>query len=93
MKWRAFVLAVILAGAGAKLALACTGYLTHQAVIETTRNGYTRRVRMCFYDHLGEPHIVTVPSHAFCAATINVAHDNEDRDGDGVEDDEEGRDE
>lgn len=90
MKWRALLLAAVLVGAGAKLALACTAFLTHDAVVERKgTGGYSRRIRMCFYDHMGDPFITSVPVHSFCAVTINVRHDNEDRDGDGVEDDEE----
>jgi len=48
-----------------------------------------RVIRLCYYDHLGDPLVITVPSHSFCRTTLNVAHPGEDRDGDGKDDDEE----
>jgi hypothetical protein len=66
---------------------ACTGFLVKEELVKSKRGGHTR---LCTYDHLGDVFVTTVPSHAFCKVTIDVRHDNEDRDGDGVEDDEEG---
>ena len=81
-----FALLVGLCGLCADYALACTGFLVREQTVKSKRGGY---VRLCYYDHLGDPFIITVPEHRFCAVSINVPHDNEDRDGNGVEDDEE----
>lgn len=64
--------------AGAKTALACTAYLTSEKVVEIKREGgYVRKLRFCYYDHLGDPMMLTVPANSFCSLTINVRHDNE----------------
>lgn len=73
----------------AEALLACTGYLTGEQVVRTERNGYVRTLRLCYYDHLGEPMVISISAERFCPATINVPHHNEDRDGDGRNDDEE----
>ena len=70
----------------ATMAQACTGFLVGEQVVKSKRGGYTR---LCHYDHLGDTFVITVPGHGACKVSIDVRHDNEDRDGDGVEDDEE----
>lgn len=69
----------------AQMAWACTGFLTGEQTVKTKSGRY---VRLCYYDHLGDPLVVAVPTHAFCKGTISVPHPNEDRDGDGKEDQE-----
>lgn len=79
-----------LAALAAKTALACTGYLTGESVMVIRgKGGYERKIRVCYYDHLGEPLSLSVPATSFCRASINVAHPGEDRDGDGKDDGEE----
>ena len=81
---------LLLAALAAKEALACTGFLTGETVLTIKgKGGYVRRLRVCYYDHLGEPLTLSVPATSFCRTSINVPHDNEDRDGDGNEDNEE----
>ncbi len=75
----------------ASVLLACTGYLTGEQVVRIEKDGYVRTLRLCYYDHLGEPQVITVSAERFCPATITVPHHNEDRDGDGRNDDEEGQ--
>ncbi len=85
------VIVATLAGTCTDIALACTGYLTGESLVHTNRNGYVRTQRLCYYDHLGDLYVITVPAESFCRTTINVPHHNEDRDGDGTNDDEEGQ--
>ena len=80
------VLFLVLWALAATAAHACTGFLVGEQVVKSKRGGSTR---LCYYDHLGDTFVITVPGHGFCKVSINVPHDNEDRDGDGVEDDEE----
>ena len=70
----------------ASLASACTGFLVNEVRVKSKRGGYSK---LCYYDHLGDMFVITVPDHSFCKVSIKVAHDNEDRDGNGKEDDEE----
>ena len=81
------VLFLVLWALAATAAYACTGFLVREQVVKSKRGGYTK---LCYYDHLGDMFVITVPDHGSCKVSINVRHDNEDRDGDGVEDDEEG---
>jgi hypothetical protein len=83
------VIVASLCGMCVDRALACTGYLIGEQVVTVNKNGYVRTYRLCYYDHLGEPFMTTVPSHSFCRTTINVPHPGEDRDGDGEDDGEE----
>ncbi len=83
MRKALIVVAVLLL---ARAALACTGYLTGERVVTVKRNGYERQLRMCYYDHLGDPLVISVPATSFCRNMISVAHPGEDRDGDGKDD-------
>lgn len=80
---RKFLLAVFFMIVWTGVALACTGYLTGEQVVRL-KSG--RDVRVCSYDHLGEPLSITISTVRFCPTMINVKHQNEDRDGDGEED-------
>jgi hypothetical protein len=80
------VLFLVACGLAATAAHACTGFLVREQLVKSKRGGYTR---LCYYDHLGDVFVTTVPDYSFCKVSIDVRHDNEDRDGDGVEDDEE----
>ena len=77
---------------GASVAWSCSAWLTGEAVVTVRRNSHSlpRTVRLCYYDHLGEPIILTLPTYSACPVSTNVRHHNEDRDGDGRMDDEEG---
>ena len=86
---RLILLLLLSCALAATTAYACTGFLVKEELVRSKRGGHTR---LCYYDHLGDVFVSTVPSYAFCKVTIDVRHDNEDRDGDGVEDDEEGGD-
>lgn len=86
---RRLLLTVVAVLASVEVALACTAFLTGERVVTINKNGYSRTVRLCYYDHLGEPLVYSVPSHSFCRTTINVPHPGEDRDGDGKDDGEE----
>jgi hypothetical protein len=82
------LMAVVLLLACAQVALACTGFLTSEGKVKTKSGRY---VKLCYYDHLGDPYITTMEDYRLCPATINIKHHNEDRDGDGENDDEEGQ--
>ena len=72
-------------------AYACTAWLKGEALVTVkSQYGLPRTVRMCYYDHLGEPIVLTLPSYSACRVSTAVRHHNEDRDGDGLMDDEEG---
>jgi hypothetical protein len=79
------VLVLFLWALAATAAHACTGFLVREQVVKSKRGGYTK---LCHYDHLGDAFVITVPDYSFCKVSVSVRHDNEDRDGDGVEDDE-----
>lgn len=83
------VLVAVLLGLllAASAAFACTGYLVGEVPLPA-KSG--RRNKLCIYDHMGDTYAITAQANALCKVSINVRHDNEDRDGDGVEDDEEG---
>ena len=82
------LMAVVLLLACAHVALACAGFLTQEVRVKSKRGGYTK---LCYYDHLGDLYVKTVADYQLCPVTINVPHPNEDRDGDGKNDDEEGQ--
>ena len=44
----------------ATTAYACTGFLVKEELVRSKRGGHTR---LCYYDHLGDLFVVTVPDH------------------------------
>jgi hypothetical protein len=86
---RRLLLVVVALLASVEMALACTAYLTGEQVVTVKRNGYVRNLRLCYYDHLGDPLMVTTTADRFCQTTLSVPHPGEDRDGDGKDDGEE----
>lgn len=82
------LMAVVILAAFARVAVCCTGFFEREVTVKSKRGGY---VKLCYYDHLGDLYVITVADYRLCPVTVNVPHPNEDRDGDGKNDDEEGQ--